>query len=118
MENQSDDETGNYVELTRVFDFVDLDYLEKLFEKDGIIEFIKKTSAEQIEAEKIKEGHNREQLRKAGINFKQEIKKATDASNKQYDDIAVIIKAMRGLIPYNRKYGISGVFRFGTKANP
>lgn len=104
LENQSNDETGNYVELTRVFDFVDLDYLEKLFEKDGIIEFIKKNSAEQIEAgaEKIKEGHNREQLRKAGINFKLEIKKAIDASNKQYDDIAVIIKAMRGLIPYNR----------------
>ena len=102
LQSQSNDETGNYVELTRVFDFVDLDYLEKLFEKDGIIEFIKKTSAEQIEAEKVKEGHNREQLRKAGINFKQEIKKAIDANNKQYDDIAVIIKAMRGLIPYNR----------------
>lgn len=104
LQSQSNDETGNYVELTRVFDFVDLDYLEKLFEKDGIIEFIKKTSAEQIEAEaeKVKEGHNREQLRKAGINFKQEIKKAIDANNRQYDDIAVIIKAMRGLIPYNR----------------
>lgn len=104
LENQSNDETGNYVELTRTFDFVDLDYLEKLFEKDGIIEFIKKTSAEQIEseAEKVKEGYNREQLRKAGVNFKQEIKKAIDASNKQYDDIAVILKAMRGLIPYNR----------------
>ncbi len=104
LQSQSNNETGNYVELTRVFDFVDLDYLEKLFEKDGIIEFIKKTSAEQIEAEaeKVKEGHNREQLRKAGINFKQEIKKAIDANNKQYDDIAVIIKAMRGLIPYNR----------------
>ena len=51
LQSQSNDETGNYVELTRVFDFVDLDYLEKLFEKDGIIEFIKKTSAEQIEAE-------------------------------------------------------------------
>lgn len=90
--------------MTRTFDFVDLDYLEKLFEKDGIIEFIKKISAEQIEseAEKVKEGYNREQLRKAGVNFKQEIKKAIVASNKQYDDIAVILKAMRGLIPYNR----------------
>lgn len=104
LENQSNDETGNYVELTRTFDFVDFDYLEKLFEKDGIIEFIKKTSAGQIEseAEKVKEEYNREQLRKAGIYFKQEIKKALDANNKQYDDIAVIIKAMRGLIPYNR----------------
>ncbi len=104
LQSQSNDGTGIYVELTRVFDFVDLDYLENLFEKDGIIEYIKNTSAEQIEieAEKVKEGYNREQIRKVGINFKQEIKKAIDANNKQYDDIAVIIKAMRGLIPYNR----------------
>ena len=74
--DQSADDTGNYIEMTWVFDFVDFDYLEGLFEK-GIIDFIKKNTAEQIEAEaeKIKEGYNREQLRKAGINFKTEIKK-------------------------------------------
>ena len=97
-------ETGSYVELTRVFDFVDLDYLERLFEKNGIIDFLKKNAAEQLEAEaeKLRVGHNREQLRKAGVNFKEEIKKAVAINNKQYDDIALIIKAMRGLIPYNR----------------
>ena len=59
LESQSNDDTGDYVELTRVFDFVDLDYLEKLFEKDGIINYIKKISVEQIEkkAEKVKEGY-------------------------------------------------------------
>lgn len=98
------DETGNYIEVTRVYDFVDFDYLEGLFEKDGVIEIIKKNDAEQIEAEveKAKEGCNREQLRKAGFNLKEEVKKAIAANNKQYDDIAVIIKALRGLIPYNR----------------
>lgn len=103
-EKQSFNDTGNYIEMTRVFDFVDFDYLEGLFEKDGIIDFIKKSTAVQIESEieKTKEGHNREQLRKAGINLKAEIKKAVDVSNKQYDDIVVIIKALRGLIPYNR----------------
>lgn len=102
--DQYTDDTGNYIEMTRVFDFVDFDYLEGLFEKDGIIDLIKKSTAEQIEveAEKAKEAYNREQLRKAGINFKVEIKKAIDVSNKQYDDIAIIIKALRGLIPYNR----------------
>ncbi|MCH5257049.1 MAG: hypothetical protein J1D87_07130 [Lachnospiraceae bacterium] len=102
--SQSDDDTGNYIEMSRVFDFVDFDYLEGLFEKDGIIDFIKKSEAEQIEveAEKAKEGYNREQLRKAGINFKMEIKNAVADNNKQYDDIAIIIKALRGLIPYNR----------------
>ena len=102
--DQSADDTGNYIEMTRVFDFVDFDYLEGLFEKEGIIDFIKKNTAEQIEAEaeKIKEGYNREQLRKAGINFKTEIKKAIAVSDKQFDDIATIIRALRGLIPYNR----------------
>lgn len=40
--NQSADDTGNYVEMKRVFDFVDFDYLEGLFEKDGIVEYIKR----------------------------------------------------------------------------
>lgn len=102
--NQQVDNTGIYIEMIREFNFVDFDYLEGLFEKEGLIDFIKKNTAEQIEAEaeKIKEGYNREQLRKAGVNFKAEIKKAIAVSNKQYDDIAIIIRALRGLIPYNR----------------
>ena len=97
----------NMAEITgekRYFDFVDFDYLEGLFVKDGIIDFIKKSSSEQIEenAEKLFSGYNREQLRKAGNNIKQEIKKAKIANDKQYDDVAGIIKAFRGLIPYNR----------------
>lgn len=102
--DQSADDTGNYIEITRVFDFVDFDYLEGLFKKEGIIEYIKKNTAEQIEAEaeKLKGEYNRGQLRKAGINFKTEIKKAIAVSDKQFDDIAIIIRALRGLIPYNR----------------
>lgn len=102
--NQDYDEEGRYIEVKRFFDFVDFDYLEGLFVKDGIIDFIKKSSSEQIEenAEKLLSGYNREQLRKAGNNIKQEIKKAIIANDKQYDDVAAIIKAFRGLIPYNR----------------
>ena len=104
MGDQSPDETGNYVELTRVFDFVDFDYLEGLFAVDGVIEFVKKSAAEQIEAkaEEIKAETNREQLRKSGNNFKAEVKKLIATSNKQYDDIAKIIKVMRSMIPYSR----------------
>lgn len=70
--NQQVDNTGIYIEMIREFNFVDFDYLEGLFEKEGLIDFIKKNTAEQIEAEaeKIKEGYNREQLRKAEVNFK------------------------------------------------
>lgn len=102
--DQSNDETGNYVQLTRVFDFVDFDYLEGLFSTDGVIDFIKKSEASQIEAkaEEMKAGTNREQLRKAGNNFKAEVKKLIATNNKQYDDISNIIKLMRNLIPYSR----------------
>ena len=102
--DQSNDETGNYVQLTRVFDFVDFDYLEGLFSTDGVIDFIKKSEASQIEAkaEEMKAGTNREQLRKAGNNFKAEVKKLIATNNKQYDDISTIIKLMRNLIPYSR----------------
>ena len=59
--DQSNDETGNYVQLTRFFDFVDFNYLEGLFSADGVIDFIKKSEASQIEAktEEMKAGSNR-----------------------------------------------------------
>lgn len=102
--NRSADETSNYVEMKRVFDFVDFDYLEGLFEKGGIIDYAKRNTDEQIEAkaEKVKEGYNREQLRKAGNKFKTEVRKIVDESNKSFDEIAIVIKVLRGLIPYNR----------------
>ena len=69
-----------------------------------ITDFIKKSSSEQIEenAEKLLSGYNREQSRKTGNISKQEIKKAKIANDKQYNDFAAIIRALRGLIPYNR----------------
>ena len=102
--DQSYDETGNYVQLTRVFDFVDFDYLEGLFAENGVIEFVKKSAADEIEAkaEEVKGEANREQIRKNGNNLKAEVKKLIESSNKQYDDIARIIKVMRSMIPYSR----------------
>lgn len=102
--NQDNDEEGNYLEIKRVFDFVDFDYLDGLFAKNGIIELIKKTSADQLEenANAIKAGLDKDQLKKVGNKFKQELRKAIDVSNKQYDDAAAIIQAIRSLIPYSR----------------
>lgn len=104
--DQDSDEEGRYLKLTRVFDYIDFTYIEKLFDKDGIIEFLKKSEAKQIETEieneKEKNGANRQQLRKAGINLKKEMKKAIEINNQEYDDIANLIKAFRGLLPYDR----------------
>lgn len=96
------DDYGDYVELTRVFDFVDMEYLENLFSKDGLISFLKKTSKEKIETEAsaVTDNMSREQLRASGKRIKGEIKKLIANSDKQYDDIHDIIKAFRQLIPY------------------
>lgn len=100
---QSDD-FGDYVELKRVFDFVDLDYLDKLFAKDGLIDFIKKTSKEKIESEAsaATEGMGREQLRAINSKVKGEVRKLVDANNKQYDDAHAVISAFKQLLPYSR----------------
>lgn len=104
MGEQNSDDYGDYVELTRVFDFVDIEYLDKLFDKDGLIDFFKKTSKEKIETElnAAKDGMNREQLRTGSSKIKGEIKKLVDASNKQYDDVHEMIKAFKQLLPYSR----------------
>lgn len=101
---QGSDEEGTYLEIKRVFDFIDFDYLEGLFQKDGVIDFIKKSSAEKIEesADQLTANYSRENLRKAGNAIKSELKKAINISNKQYDDVALIIKAFRSLIPYSK----------------
>ena len=92
------------MELTRVFDFVDMDYLENLFSKNGLVDFLKKTSKDKIETEvnKATDGMNREQLRTAGKTIKSELKKLIADSDKQYDDIHDIIVAFRQLMPYTR----------------
>lgn len=104
MGEQNSDDYGDYVELTRVFDFVDIEYLDKLFDKDGLIDFFKKTSKEKIETElnAATDGMNREQLRTVSSKIKGELKKLVDASNKQYDDVHEMIKAFKQLLPYSR----------------
>lgn len=102
--NQSDNDYGNYIELSRVFDIVDLDYLESLFSKGSLIDFIKKSEKEKIEASasETTSAMKRTQLRTSTSQIKSEIKKAIATSSKQYDDIKEIIEAFRKLIPYNR----------------
>lgn len=102
--DQSADEHGQYIEISRVFDFVDLDYFEGLFQKDGLIEFLKKTEADGIKQriELKREAMNRETARQSKDALKKEEKELIEANNKKYDDIAVVLKLLRTLIPYNR----------------
>lgn len=104
VNDQAADEHGQYIEVSRVFDFVDLDYFEGLFQKDGLIEFLKKTEADGIKQriELKHESMNREIARQSKDVLKKEEKELIEANNKKYDDIAVVLKLMRTLIPYNR----------------
>ena len=97
---------GSFVELTQSFDFVDLEYIENLFsEKNSLLAYMKKSEKEKIEAQaaqEISETFNREQQRQNGNEIKKRVKELVEASNKQYEEIADIVKAMRQLVPYTR----------------
>ena len=101
---QDQDDYGAYVELTRVFDVVDFDYLERIFSKGGLIEYLKKTEKEKIEttASVATESLNRSQQRSNSNAIRAKIKEAVAASGKQYDGIKEIIDMIRQIIPYNR----------------
>lgn len=104
MDPQSAD-LGSYIELTQTFEFVDLGYIESLFSESGFISFLKKTEGEKIEQQVSQSFYkelNRGQQRKNEGELKKEVKRLVTASNKKYDDIAEIIKAIRQIIPYNR----------------
>ena len=97
-------QTNIYVELTRVFDVVDFDYLERIFSEGGLIEYLKKTEKEKIEttASVATESLNRSQQRSNSNAIRAKIKEAVAASGKQYDGIKEIIDMVRQIIPYNR----------------
>ncbi|WP_201448083.1 hypothetical protein [Acutalibacter muris] len=104
LNDQSYDDVGNYLQLYRVFEFIDFEYLDKLFCDNGIIDLAKKSVAKQIHesAEKATEGLGREQLRKANAKFNAELKRTVSLSNQQYDDAATALKALRSVLPYRR----------------
>ena len=95
---------GNYIILTKPFDFIDFEYIETLFMKDGLINFIKKTRKDVIDKGGTSplDSLSREQKRMYQVNIMKEISKQKIASDKEFDDIADIVKILRQIIPYNR----------------
>ena len=98
------DEYGSYVEFTRVFDFVDINFLGNLFSKNGFIEFIKKTEKEKFEKldNEMKENLSRDDYRKQQSEIKYKIKELINENDKKYDEIYDIISAFKQLLPYDR----------------
>lgn len=100
----NDADLGSFVELSQVFEFVDLVYMESLFSEDGFISFVKQTDDEKIErtARAEFEKLSREDQRKKDGDLKKQIKKLIEENDKQYKNIVDAIRAIRHMIPYNR----------------
>lgn len=104
LENQSIT-LGDFIESTQAFEFVDLSYIESLFTKEGLIDFIKKTESDNITKEynaTVDEKLNRAEKRGNGAGIKKELKTIIAENSKKYDDIANIIRAIRQIVPYKR----------------
>lgn len=98
--DSNNDMAGSYIKLMRRFTFVDLNYLEGLGVKGGVIEYLKKANEERItnEAASLESGKNREQRRHGDSTTKTAIKSA----NKQLDIVPQLVNLLKGLVPYSR----------------
>lgn len=91
------DDYGEYIKLNKVFNFVDLDYLEKLFSKDGIMDLMVKS--EQDKAEKLfTAGLNRDQIRSSSKSITAAKKKVSE----EYKNLEQLIKSFKNMVPYSK----------------
>lgn len=92
------DEYGEYVELKRVFEFIDLNYLEELFSKNGVMDLVSKIENEKLTKD-LEKDLNRAQRRMEKDITKNKINESSKKANKDTFDI---IHALNSLIPYGR----------------
>lgn len=96
---------GEYIELKRVFDFVDFDYLERVFSERSVAELIKKREVKKVKDEAdnfIQKNLNREQKRSGTKVVGQIIAEQENKIEMQYNDITETIKLVETIIPYKR----------------
>lgn len=98
------DDAGEYIEIKRVFTFVDLDSLEGLFGANGAISYIKELESKKYESEveAARAGYSRDQWRKISSSIQKEVKRISEHNSRQYDDAATIIKLIKSLVPSSR----------------
>lgn len=99
--NQDFDKEGNYLRLWRKFTFVDLDYLENIFQIGEDSSLMKEFSKGQIE-KKASEITNRKQRRDNKDKFNQLLDETIEKSAGQIDTFISMIRLLKRLIPYNR----------------
>ena len=104
VSDHSNDDYGTYVSLTRVFNFVDLDYIEKLFSSDGLIDFCKGQEIKNLQTtiEEFSKRFNRETRRKSKDKIESFKEEQAAFLGEEYDTIYKTIKVFRSILPYNR----------------
>lgn len=90
--SQDDDsgcDYGKYVEISRVFDFINFDYIQKLFSDGGFISYLKESEKKEIQQQFEEEllTLNREQERKNKPGIQQFRKEEINKIDQKYDDI-------------------------------
>lgn len=95
---------GDYVKKTDIFEVIDFEHLQELFAQGGVIDYIKKHQKKEIDEKlnKIEEGLNREQGRKATKGSSPKVAEAHKMIDKQFDEIKEMVILIGKLIPYKR----------------
>ena len=99
------DDFGNYIKIKREFEFIDLDYLENMFSEKGLIEFLKKSSRDEIEKEfsnQINNNLSKNQAKAQKSNISNKKKELIKQSDNEYDTMQEIISIIKQIIPYTK----------------
>lgn len=104
INNNEYDDYGNYVELKRVFDVIDIEHLSSLFSKNGVIDYLKKLTEKEIRdtINNEKNKLDREQLRQKNKEIDEKEKELIKQSTKNFDDSAEILDVFKKIFPYRR----------------
>lgn len=97
-------EIGSFIEVKSAFSFIDLGYFVSLFEAGGLIDFLKKTEKQKIQAEAraAEQTLTTDQRRRTGATVKRKVQEAITTSMQPYDDIAEVIRVIKSILPYER----------------
>lgn len=95
---------GAYIEMTRIFDFVDFRYLKRLFLKDGIVDWLKKNERRVItdSIEKSVENNLNRGQKKSKSLKRTDIMMRLKESDQKYDDSRDVISILESIVPFGR----------------
>lgn len=104
INNNEYDDFGNYVELKRVFDVIDIEHLSSLFSKNGVIDYLKKLAEKEIRdrINEEKKELDKEQLRQKNKEINEKEKELIKQSTRNFDESVEILDAFKKIFPYSR----------------